>query len=157
MLNLKNVELLYNETVLHTIHTPDIGRTLVGNCLTVHFGMLQRAREYFGSDLQFTIGSIELNGNAHFDFTLSDFASWEAGNTKPKYNLHAWYSLPQENEIIDLTLAATLRHVKKGNLPKEITYLTSAKALNYGIVYLPFTSGGDLLFRLNMIKSIHGA
>lgn len=153
MLNLADVTKLYNEALFHTKHTPEIGGTLVGNCTTIHFGMLRRARELFGRNVQFTIGSITLNGESHFHFTSAEFQSWEAGNTKPSYNLHAWLSLPEHNNVIDLTLAATLNHVAKGTLPRSITFLTAAEATLCGIKHNPVVSGDDLVFRLNLLRS----
>jgi hypothetical protein len=87
MLNLANVKKLYDEAVVKTRHTPEIGGTLVGNCMTVHFGMLQEARVLFGQDVQFTIGSISLNDTMYFDFTPEEFRSWETGNTGYPYSV----------------------------------------------------------------------
>ena len=157
MLNLEKVKKLYEEAVIQAKHTPAIGCTLVGNCTTIHFGMLSRAREFFEPDVEFTIGSISLNDINYFDFTPEEFRSWEAGNTKPRYNLHAWLFLPQHNETIDLTLAATLNHAGKVPLPKEVTFLTSAEAMKHGIKYKPFANGDDLLCRLHLLRSGQGA
>ena len=158
MLDLAKVRTLYNEAVLHTKHTPEIGGTLVANCMTVHFGMLGRARELFGQNVQFTIGSITLNGETHFDFSSQELQSWIAGTKKPTYNLHAWLSLPDHgNELIDLTLSATLNHVAKETLPNEVTFLTAAEAAAHGISHNPVVSGDDLLFKLHLLRGVRVA
>lgn len=158
MLDLDKVRTLYNEAVFQTKHTPQIGGTLVANCTTIHFGMLSRARELFGRNVQFTIGSIMLNGETHFHFSSQELQSWMAGTTKPTYNLHAWLSLPDHgNDIIDLTLAATLNHVAKGTVPSAVRFLTTVEAEAHGISHTPVVSGDDLLFKLHLLRSVRGA
>jgi hypothetical protein len=157
MLDLAKITTLYNEAAFHAMHTPEMGSTLVGNCTTVHFGMLGRARQLFGQDVQFTIGSITLNGATHFDFTSQEFQSWLNGTLKPTYNLHAWLSLPHlGNDIIDLTLAATLNHAAHGTLRKTVTFLTATEAATHGIKHKNFASGDDLLIKLNLVRHVHG-
>lgn len=140
------------------MHTPEIGRTLVGNCTTVHYGMLDRARELFGPSVQFTIGSISLNGATYFQFTPQELQSWKAGKTKPTYNLHAWLSLPgQGDEIIDLTLAATLNHAPAKILPPTVTFITSVEAAAHRITHNPIISGDDLVFELHLLRGVRVA
>jgi len=153
MLKPDKLSALYDEAFELTTNTPEIGRTLVGNCTTVHYGMLHRARQLFGASVQFTLGSVEIGGQRHFDFTQAEFDAWVAGVTKPTYNLHAWLALPDFNdELIDLTLAATLPRLSSAVLPSSTTYLTRRTAEAYGIRHDPSHFGDDLLFRLRLVR-----
>jgi hypothetical protein len=154
----QKVELLYREALQLASDTPQIGSTLVGNCTTVHFGMLDRARKLFGSQVQFAIGHVSIRGKDHFKFSLDDFETWRAGATKPTYPLHAWLELHHHNYgLIDLTLLATLRHLDSESFLGSETYLTAVTAKAQGIQHHVFKTGDDLLLQLNMVRGIRGA
>jgi hypothetical protein len=156
MLDLLKVNMLYKEAEALAMQTPAMGSTLAGNCATVHYGMLSRARKIFGQEVAFTIGWISLNGRTYFKFTNSEYQAWLNGKTKPTYNLHAWLSLPYHgNEIIDLTLAATINYSSPGVLPGTVSFLTSVEAARHGIQYTAFDTGDDLLHRLHLLRDLN--
>ena len=66
--------LLYAEASQMAAHTPAMGSKLAGNCVTVHYGMLARARQLLGPPVQFTIGHIHMGGCDRFDFTDQELA-----------------------------------------------------------------------------------
>ncbi|RQP21826.1 hypothetical protein DZC73_25645 [Albitalea terrae] len=153
MLDLSLVSALYHTAREITHKTPQIGGTLAGNCTTVHFGMLDTARQIFGAPVQLSIGSITLDGTTYYDFTEEELLSWRSGHTRPRYGLHAWLSLPHlGNEVIDLTLAATLNHAKPGWVPAAITFITARIATRLNLEYHARLVGDGVLEELNLVR-----
>lgn len=130
--------------------TPAIGRKLSGNCVTVHYGVLQMARALFGSKVNFVIGHIEIAGNVRFQFTDDEVNSWRSGVTKPSYNLHAWLAV--EGDILDLTLAATIHENEPLLLPEDVTYIDLEIADKHRIVYSQRLAGDHIPFEFGLIR-----
>lgn len=141
---------LYEEAYLLAADTPEIGGKLAGNCTTVYYGLLCRARTVFGSAVELAIGHIELGGKEYFNFSDEEARAWRSGSVRMRYNLHAWLVL--EADLIDLTLAPTLYEIAPHLLSPGLTYLDSTSAKRHGINHVAHVKGDNVLFDHGLLR-----
>ncbi|WP_226426985.1 hypothetical protein ACCQ14_01810 [Xanthomonas sp. NCPPB 2865] len=150
MIDQRKADCLYEMAREMASQTPEIGSKLAGNCVTVHFGMLGTARQFFGQTVEFVIGHIEMGGEERFHFTEKEVADWRSGAMKPRYNLHAWLAVGAD--LIDLTLAPTIHEIEPNLLQPHLTYIDCEIAAEHGIVYVQRLKGDNVPLELGLLR-----
>lgn len=125
----------------------------IGQCLQIHFDILNDVKIIFGTEAIFTLGYIYTGEQYFFQFNENDVLNWlSEKNNKITIKIHAWITL-ESMEIIDLTFPLT--YAKLAGLEESGLAITKhADELTGGMEYHPVIVGEEALFKLNLVKAL---
>ena len=141
---------IYNRAFQMAEHSPQIGAKLAGNCTSISYGLLLELRESLDDEIQLVVGFVSMNETTYFKFSDYDLKSWLSGDKIGKYSMHCWLTVDQE--IVDVTLAATFKEIDPGLLPENTSFINSEIASRLGITYHQRLVGDDVLQKLGLFR-----
>lgn len=150
MLPTNLAENLYDEALAHVTRLAGI-RSLVGQCTNGTDILLGSARA-IDPKATIAVGWIEWDGDAHFKFTDADLQAWKNGRQPTTYPFHCWLVLPTLQDILDVSLPATVRTGAPERMPVAYRYLRNQEAAALGIKHVARATGPDILLEVGAAR-----
>lgn len=123
---------------------------LVGECLSIHYRLLEALEKIIGGKCYFTIGYVETKRKMFYQSESDLKKLMETGISNPSLNIHAWITLPTM-EIIDVSLPTTYAVVNDEKEGIGSIMASHADELKGGMKYHPMVIGADYLRKIGAL------
>lgn len=125
---------------------------LVGQCMSIHSGLVKPISKITGTECYFTIGFVDTGSQKMFYQTEDSLKEMlDKGVNNSAVSLHAWLTLPTM-EIMDFTIATSYAMVNGHKEGLGSIIGTHADSLNGDLKYHPMLVGENFLFKAGIVK-----
>lgn len=128
---------------------------VAGQCLSYHLRLRSALRDYFGTEVTYTIGYVSMGEETIFEQTEEQMKGlMSSKGFRPLLNIHAWLTLPT-CEVMDFTLPTTYAVMNQTEQGYGEGYggviAGHADHLQQGVRYRPMLLGEDYLRKIGAL------